>query len=60
MVDGYRETLVRNGAITAFSTTPALDYVAGNATAAYGGALSSADVSCGTCVTVMPCSCGTS
>ena len=42
MVSGYRETLVRNGAITSFSTTPALDYVAGNATAAYGGALSSA------------------
>ncbi|MDN2711992.1 heparinase II/III family protein [Janthinobacterium sp. SUN118] len=40
MVDGYRETLVRNGAITAFSTTPSVDYVEGNATPAYGGALS--------------------
>ncbi|WP_256081556.1 heparinase II/III family protein, partial [Massilia sp. YIM B04103] len=42
LIDGYRETLQRNGALTAFSTSAAIDYSEGNATAAYGGALSSA------------------
>lgn len=41
-VDGYEEPLARNGRITAFSTTPAVDYVEGDATLAYAGLLKSA------------------
>lgn len=39
---GYAENLGRKGAITAFSTTAAIDYVEGDATKAYGGALTNA------------------
>lgn len=42
VVEGFREPKIYNGAITAFSTTPALDFVQGDATMAYAGALSSA------------------
>lgn len=38
-VDGYSETFNAKGKITDFSTTPAFDYVEGDATQAYGGAL---------------------
>ncbi|MCC7596615.1 heparinase II/III family protein [Janthinobacterium sp. FW305-129] len=41
-VDGYEEPLARNGRIMAFSTTPAVDYVEGDATLAYAGQLKSA------------------
>ena len=41
-IDGYRETLARNGKINAFSPTAALDYVDADATPAYGGALTQA------------------
>ncbi|MGK5036639.1 DUF4962 domain-containing protein [Janthinobacterium sp. LB3P118] len=42
IIDQNTQNLAMNGKITAFSTTPALDYAAGDATPAYGGALSSA------------------
>lgn len=42
VVEGFREPKIYNGTITAFSTTPALDFVQGDATMAYAGALSSA------------------
>ncbi|HEY1044233.1 MAG TPA: DUF4962 domain-containing protein [Telluria sp.] len=42
LVTGNTENLKRNGKITAFSTTSALDFAEGDATAAYGPALSSA------------------
>lgn len=42
VVEGFREPKIYNGAITAFSTTPSLDFVQGDATMAYAGALSSA------------------
>jgi hypothetical protein len=38
-VDGYSETMARNGKINTFSSTSILDYVEGDATLAYGGAL---------------------
>ena len=41
-VDGYRETLQNNGRITSFSSTSASDFVQGDATAAYAGALTMA------------------
>lgn len=41
-VDGVGSALSWNGKITAFSTTPTLDFTAGDASAAYSGALSSA------------------
>lgn len=41
-VTGDAATLNAKGRVTAFSTTPAVDYVAGDATQAYGGALTSA------------------
>ncbi|HEY1043349.1 MAG TPA: heparinase II/III family protein [Telluria sp.] len=40
--NGNTINLTRNGKITAFSHTPALDFAEGNATPAYGGALTSA------------------
>ncbi|HEU4852389.1 MAG TPA: heparinase II/III family protein [Telluria sp.] len=40
--DGNTVNLFRTGKITAFSTTPALDFAEGDATPAYGGALTSA------------------
>lgn len=42
IIDQNTQNLSKNGKITAFSTTPTLDYAAGDATPAYGGALSSA------------------
>ena len=39
---GYTKTKAYGGKITAFSTTPQLDYVEGDATPAYGGALTQA------------------
>lgn len=42
MVDGYGTTMLRNGKVTAFSTSATVDYAAGDATAAYGGALTAA------------------
>jgi len=42
IIDMNTANLSKNGKITAFSTTPTLDYAAGDATPAYGGALSSA------------------
>lgn len=39
MVNGYRETLIRNGKITAFGANVNWDYAEGDATAAYGGQL---------------------
>jgi len=42
VVEGYEEPLSRNGRVSAFSTTAAVDYVEGDATAAYAGALKSA------------------
>jgi hypothetical protein len=42
MVDGYRETLQRNGKITAFAAQPTYDYAEGDATPSYGGQLSTA------------------
>jgi hypothetical protein len=42
LVDGYRETLQRNGKITAFTAQPTYDYAEGDAVPAYGGALSTA------------------
>lgn len=42
VVEGYEEPLSRNGRINAFSTTPAVDYVEGDATPAYAGLLKSA------------------
>ena len=42
LIDGYRETLQRNGKITAFSAQPTYDYAEGDALAAYGAALTSA------------------
>ncbi|NVE00002.1 heparinase II/III family protein [Massilia sp. BJB1822] len=42
LVTGNTENLTRNGRITGFSTTAALDYVEGDALAAYGPVLSSA------------------
>jgi hypothetical protein len=42
LVDGYRETLQRNGRITSFSAQPTYDYAEGDATPAYGGQLSMA------------------
>lgn len=41
-VDGNTVNLTRTGSVTGFSTTPAMDFAEGDATAAYGGALSSA------------------
>ncbi|MCU6498878.1 heparinase II/III family protein [Rugamonas sp. A1-17] len=40
--DGYNAQLNRNGKITSFAATAGLDYVEGDATAAYNGALTSA------------------
>lgn len=42
VVDGYREPFQSTGYIKAFSTTPLVDYVQGDSTLAYGGALGSA------------------
>ena len=42
VIDKNTQNLAMNGKITAFSTTPTLDYAAGDATLSYGGALSSA------------------
>ncbi|HEY1043350.1 MAG TPA: heparinase II/III family protein, partial [Telluria sp.] len=42
MITGNTVNLSRNGKITSFSTSPQLDYVEGDATAAYGGTLTSA------------------
>ena len=42
LIEGYRETLQRNGKITAFSAQPTYDYAEGDALAAYGSALTSA------------------
>jgi hypothetical protein len=42
MVNGYRETLQRNGKITGFAAQPSYDFAEGDATAAYGGALTMA------------------
>ncbi|MEO7495773.1 MAG: heparinase II/III family protein, partial [Massilia sp.] len=42
LVTGYREQLQRNGKITSFSAQPTYDYVEGDATASYGGALTNA------------------
>lgn len=42
LINDNVNNLSRNGKITAFSTTPTLDYAAGDATPAYGGALTSA------------------
>lgn len=42
LVDGYRETLQRNGRIAAFSAQPTYDFAEGDALAAYGSALTSA------------------
>lgn len=42
LVDGYEETMARNGRITAFVPKATVDYVAGDATLAYGGQLKSA------------------
>jgi hypothetical protein len=42
LVDGYRETLQRNGRITSFSAQPTYDYAQGDATPSYGGQLSMA------------------
>jgi hypothetical protein len=42
VTDGYDETLTANAKVTAFSTTADVDYVAGDATPAYGGKLSKA------------------
>jgi hypothetical protein len=41
-VTGYRETLQHNGKITGFAAQPSYDYAEGDATAAYGGALTMA------------------
>ena len=41
-VDGFDKQLSRNGKITAFATSAALDYTEGDATAAYDGLLTSA------------------
>ena len=41
-VDGYGETMKASGKVTAFSTTSTLDFVEGDATLAYGGALTTA------------------
>lgn len=41
-VAGYRETLQYNGKITSFAAQPSYDYVEGDATAAYAGALTMA------------------
>ena len=40
LVSGNTENLVRNGKITAFSTTPNMDFVEGDAQPAYGAAVS--------------------
>jgi hypothetical protein len=42
LVDGYRETLQRNGRITSFSAQPTYDYVEGDAAPSYGGQLGTA------------------
>jgi hypothetical protein len=42
LVDGYREQLQRNGKITAFAAKATYDYSEGDATPAYGGALTMA------------------
>jgi len=42
VIDENVNNIARNGKITAFSTTPTLDYAAGDATPAYGAALTSA------------------
>ncbi|MDN2717239.1 heparinase II/III family protein [Janthinobacterium sp. SUN120] len=42
LVDGYETTMARNGRITAFAPKATVDYVAGDATLAYGGQLTSA------------------
>lgn len=42
MVGGYGEMFARNGRITSFSSFPDVDYVAGEATPSYGGALTAA------------------
>jgi hypothetical protein len=42
LVDGYRETLQRNGKITGFTAQPTYDYAEGDALPAYGSALSTA------------------
>ncbi|RFP09617.1 MULTISPECIES: heparinase II/III family protein [unclassified Duganella] len=42
LTDGNFDNLMRKGKITAFSTTPAVDYAEGDATQAYGTALTSA------------------
>lgn len=41
-IDGYRETLQYNGRISGYSTTAAYDFVEGDATPAYAGALTMA------------------
>jgi hypothetical protein len=42
VVTGYRETLQHNGKITGFAAPPSYDFAEGDATAAYGGALTMA------------------
>ena len=42
LVDGYRESLQRNGKIVSFAAQPTCDYAEGDATPSYGGQLSSA------------------
>ncbi|HEU4851061.1 MAG TPA: heparinase II/III family protein [Telluria sp.] len=42
LVTGNTENLARNGKVTAFSTTPALDFTEGDAAAAYGSAVTTA------------------
>jgi hypothetical protein len=42
LVDGYRETLQRNGKIIGFAAQPAYDYAEGDATPSYGAQLSMA------------------
>ncbi|AXA91846.1 heparinase [Massilia sp. YMA4] len=41
-VTGYAETMARNGRIISYSSSPRMEYVAGDATPAYAGALSNA------------------
>jgi hypothetical protein len=42
VVTGYRETLQHNGKVTGFAAQPSYDFAEGDATAAYGGALTMA------------------
>jgi hypothetical protein len=42
LVDGYRESLQRNGKIVSFAAQPTYDFAEGDATLSYGGQLSSA------------------